>query len=183
MEIATVAAVAAVGQAVAGALPTHRQCSIQISNHCSSYALCNPRFHQVSGSSSSPFPPTIPAMSSGSGLFIKTPHAACGAVGVCTYDLEHNDTKRREEKLAVMYSVPYDFNLYSNWYAVGVLGARTPCDYDLYCQMYYKASRCFIRGKANGPALAHEGDRFTVLATMSDTYQPVMKVQINQTHK
>lgn len=40
---------------------------------------------------------------------------ATGSVGVITYQL-----KDRDSTLAVMWSVPFDYNLYSNWWGVKV---------------------------------------------------------------
>jgi len=84
----------------------------------------------------------------GNGVFAKTPHTARGAVGVVTYKLFI--PSGNVQTLAVMYSVPYDFNLYSNWFAVGVFGSTKSCDYDLYYDMYYNSSRHFMRVKGGG---------------------------------
>lgn len=135
---------------VACLIPTHRECAIQITNMCSRHTLCNPRISLFSGGCASPLPPTVGSSTTGSVLFTKTPHTAKGAVGVFTYDLRNNSTKNSYEKLAVMFSVPYDFNLYSNWYAVGIFGGEKKCDYNLYCEMYYHSEAGFVRGKASG---------------------------------
>ncbi|XP_040917647.1 DELTA-sagatoxin-Srs1a-like [Toxotes jaculatrix] len=157
---------------------THRQCSIEVQNKCAGYSLGNPRVHTVSGSCEKPLPPTLGPSESGSALFIKTPHTACGSVGVFTYDLLSESTRQYRGRVAVMFSVPYDFNLYSNWYAVGVFGLDMHCDKHLYEMMYYNAERGFVRGKAKGPSLTHKGNDVTIRATMSDSYQPVIKVQV-----
>lgn len=81
--------------------------------------------------------------------------------------------------MAVMFSVPYDFNLYSNWYGVGVLGLDAQCGKPLFEQMYNQVERGFVRGKAKGPSLTHKGTNVTVRATMSDSYQPIMKIQVS----
>uniref|UniRef100_A0A4W6ELC0 Actinoporin-like protein n=1 Tax=Lates calcarifer TaxID=8187 RepID=A0A4W6ELC0_LATCA len=86
--------------------------------------------------------------SSGRALFIQTPHTAQGAVGVFTYDLLNKSTNDSTEKMAVMFSVPYDFNLYSNWFAAGIFVKSRECNYDLYHQMYYDTGKIFTREKA-----------------------------------
>lgn len=134
--------------------------------------------HTVSGHCEAPLPPTLAPSDSGSALFSKTAGAACGAVGVFTYDLLNGSTKQYDGKLAVMFSNPYDFNLYSNWYAVGVFDLARPCDHELYKHMYNSAEKEFVRGKAKGAGLTHSSHRLTVRATMSDSYQPVLKVQV-----
>ncbi|XP_029015273.1 DELTA-actitoxin-Aeq1c-like [Betta splendens] len=160
-------------------IPTHRQCTIEIQNKCSVYVLCNPHVHTVSGSCEKPLAPTLSPSESGSALFIKTPHTACGSVGVFTYDLHNISADTFGGRIAVMFSVPYDFNFYSNWYGVGVFGLDRQCGKQLFEQMYNNAERGFVRGKAKGPSLTHKGSGVTVRATMSDSYQPVMKVQVS----
>ncbi|XP_059183620.1 DELTA-sagatoxin-Srs1a-like isoform X2 [Centropristis striata] len=156
---------------------THRQCSIEITNKCSQYTLCNPSYFTESGSCAEPLPYRIDSSSSGSGLFIKTPNAARGAVGVFTYDLINKSTDESTGKIAVMFSVPYDFNLHSNWYAVGIFGMWKECNYDLYYQMYYNNDSTFVRSKA-GHGIKHSDKGVTIMATMSDTHQPEMKVEV-----
>ncbi|KAM9392994.1 DELTA-sagatoxin-Srs1a-like [Pholidichthys leucotaenia] len=158
--------------------PANRQCSIEIQNKTSMFTLSNPQIHSVSGACQSPLPPTISPLENGSALFTKTAHAACGAVGVFTYDLQQEPTKQNSGRVAVMFSVPYDFNLYSNWYAIGVFGMDKHCDQQLFDEMYKKSEKGFVRGKAKGPSLTYKGGWVTVMATMSDSCQPVLKVQI-----
>ncbi|XP_035510863.1 DELTA-sagatoxin-Srs1a-like [Morone saxatilis] len=173
-------AFAAVGavSSVAPLIPTHRQCKVEIANGCSTYTLSNVSVYTKSGSGC--VPPTIASGASGNGLFTKTQGAARGAVGVFTYDLLNTRTKNISEKIAVMYSVPYDFNLYSNWYALGIFPNYKECDYDLYCKMYYENDKTFVRGKAKGPSLTYKGHHVTIRATMSDSFQPIMMVQVSE---
>ncbi|XP_059204104.1 DELTA-sagatoxin-Srs1a-like [Centropristis striata] len=162
---------------VGDVIPTHRQCSIEITNKCSQYTLCNPSYFTESGSCAKPLPDRIDSESSGSGLFIKTPNTARGAVGVFTYDLINKSTNKSTGKIAVMFSVPYDFNFHANWYAVGIFGMFKECNYDLYYQMYNDTDSTFVRSKA-GHGIKHSHKGFTFTATMSDTYQPEMKVEV-----
>ncbi|KAG8006706.1 Bryoporin [Nibea albiflora] len=167
-----------VGVEVAGLLPTHRQCSVEVTNKCSNYDLCDPGVYSESGFCVETLPLTLDPSSSGNALFTKTPHTARGAVGVFTYDLHDKSTKESTEKIAVMFSVPYDYNLYSNWYAVGIFDKSTECNHDLYHQMYNNNGTSFVRGKASGPCLKHKKNRVTIVASMSDSHQPVMKVEV-----
>ncbi|XP_026202360.1 bryoporin-like [Anabas testudineus] len=162
-------------------IPTHRQCTVELQNKCSVYTLCNPHVHTISGRCDKPLPPSLSPSESGSALFIKTPHTACGSVGVFTYDLHNESADKSEGRIAVMFSVPYDFNFYSNWYAVGVFGLDKQCGKHLFEEMYNYTERGFVRGKAKGPSLTHKGGVVTVRATMSDSYQPVLKVQVCNT--
>uniref|UniRef100_A0A3Q0T3Y0 DELTA-sagatoxin-Srs1a n=1 Tax=Amphilophus citrinellus TaxID=61819 RepID=A0A3Q0T3Y0_AMPCI len=155
-------------------VPTHRQCNIEIQNKSTMFTL----MHIVSGSCSSPLPPTLSPYENGNALFIKKPHTACGAVAVFTYELQHVSTLQFSGRVAVMFSVPYDFNFYSNWYAVGVFDMDKACDQHLFDEMYNKSEQRFVRGKAKGPSLAYRGSYVSIRATMSDSYQPVLKVAI-----
>uniref|UniRef100_A0A672FE88 Actinoporin-like protein n=1 Tax=Salarias fasciatus TaxID=181472 RepID=A0A672FE88_SALFA len=180
--VAIAGLVTAVGQAIGQIAPTHRQCFIIITNGCSSFSLSNPRWYMDSGSCASPFPPTIRSNALESAVFIKTPNTARGAVGVVTYDLLNNDNKQSREKIAIMFSNPYDFNLYSNWYAVGIFHKSKECDEHLYHEMYNETSDSFIRSKPDGRVLSYRGKEVTIKATMSDAYQPVMKVELSETN-
>nr|XP_020476905.1 DELTA-sagatoxin-Srs1a-like [Monopterus albus] len=151
---------------------------IKIQNECSDYVLCNPRVYTYSGNYNKPLPATIGPSKSGGALFTKTPNTACGSVGVFTYDLQNKSTKRCSRKVAVMFSNPYDFNLYSNWFAVGVFNKNKKCDYDLYSEMYYNEEKGFVRGEARNHALTYTSDVVNIIATMSDSYKPVIKVQL-----
>ncbi|XP_053195019.1 DELTA-thalatoxin-Avl1a-like [Scomber japonicus] len=162
---------------VIGAVAPTRQCSIEIRNETKDFSLCNPRMHIVSGHCAIPLPPFIDPSKSDMAQFVKTPHSARGSVGVFTYDLLKKVADQPAEKIAVMFSVPYDFNMYSNWYAVGIFDKSKECNDNLYYEMYNNTHQSFVRDKANS-CLTHKGDHVTVTATMSDSYQPVIKLQV-----
>lgn len=77
-----------------------------------------------------------------------------------------------------MVSNPYDFNLFSNWFAVVVFDMNKTCAYNLYKEMYYSSQRGFVRGQAKEFSLTFKGEPVTIRATMSDSYTPVIKVQV-----
>ena len=56
---------------------------------------------------------------------------ARGAVGVLTYYIPDID-----KTLAVMYSVPFDYNWYSNWFDVWLYSGKRRANYNLWYQMY-----------------------------------------------
>ena len=62
----------------------------------------------------------------------KTSYAARGAVGVMTYYIP-----KIHRTLAVMFSVPYDYNWYSNWWNVELNYGEHKADYNMYYGMYY----------------------------------------------
>ncbi|XP_038138043.1 DELTA-sagatoxin-Srs1a-like [Cyprinodon tularosa] len=159
-------------------LSTHCQCTVEIQNKTSSVILSEPLIHLFSGNCESPLPPTLRPSESGTALFIKKTHAACGSVAVFTYDIVQASTKHNQGRLAVMFSNPYDFNMYSNWYAIGAFSKDKRCDEELYKEMYYGQQLGFVRGKVKGPSLTNKVGRLTIRASMSDSYQPVLKVEL-----
>ncbi|KAG7272456.1 hypothetical protein CRUP_031383 [Coryphaenoides rupestris] len=98
------------------------------------------------------------------------PRRGTGAVGVLTYNLFNYNANDYSHVLAVMFSVPYDRNLYSNWYAVGIFHRGTECDHDLYEAMYNGSEERFARAKADGLQRVVPGATLVVVsATMSDS--------------
>ncbi|XP_041812436.1 DELTA-actitoxin-Ucs1a-like [Chelmon rostratus] len=172
-----------VSSAIAKAAPTHRQCGIEISNDCSAYTLCNPRMYTSSGRCTVPLPVKINPSSTGNALFTKTPYTARGTVGIFTYDLLNNSTNAATEQIGVMFKVPFDLNLKSNVYAVGVFDISKECIRDLYREMSKTQDAAFVRGKAKGPVLTHKGQSIAIVATMSNCYEPVIKVQVSEEKK
>lgn len=57
---------------------------------------------------------------------------ATGAVGVLTYYM-----KDVNKTLGVLFSVPFDYNLYSNWWDAKVYKGKKMADNDMYKDLYY----------------------------------------------
>lgn len=137
------------------------------------------RVFTESGQCEVPLPPVLGPCSTASALFNKTTGAATGAVGVFTYDLFNAAVNDYSHVVAVMYSVPYDRNLYSNWFAVGIFARGNNCDYDLYDIMYNGSENNFVRAQADGSCISYQGDFVTVSASMSDSGEAVLKVNVS----
>jgi len=58
-----------------------------------------------------------------------------GAVGVLTYYIPD-----MEITLAVLFSIPHDYNLYSNWWNVKLYSGQKRADYNMYYDLYYYAN-------------------------------------------
>lgn len=111
--------------------------------------------------------------------FSKSGGKASGAVGVLTYDLFWRNSNNAKEKLAIMFSVPYDYNMYKNWFAIGIFPQSKECNEDLYKNMYYdKEQNGFKRLEANGCDLTFEGKTLDIKATMSPLGRSIMKVEV-----
>lgn len=160
-----------------------RSCQIEIENQCANYTFGNPRMFIKSGFCATSLPPTVAPGATGIAEFRKKSDTATGCVGVFTYDLQNKDTKQAAEKIGVLFSAPYDRNLYHNLYAVGVFAQSTHCDNDLYNLMYYGNDTRLSRQQADGSPLFYKGVHITIKGTMSDTQEPVIKVQVSQNRK
>ncbi|KAG9331986.1 hypothetical protein JZ751_016262, partial [Albula glossodonta] len=84
-----------------------RSVTIHLINHSNSHILVHP---------SDPPQPTVQSGETVKCSFNKTAGAARGAVGVMTYDIT-NSSNEVFQRLAIMFSVPYDYNLYENYFA------------------------------------------------------------------
>ncbi|XP_030592517.1 bryoporin-like isoform X2 [Archocentrus centrarchus] len=155
-----------------------RQCTVYITNNSTDYTLRSPSVHLLSGGCQTPLPAALRPSESGSVLFSKTALTARGSVGVFTYNLYNEPANQAEKKVAVMFSVPFDYNLYSNWYAVGVFDSTMQCDNNLFQNMYREGERAFTRGKAGHCLTYIDNQTVTIKATMTDTCQPTLTVDI-----
>uniref|UniRef100_A0A3B3Z739 DELTA-sagatoxin-Srs1a n=1 Tax=Periophthalmus magnuspinnatus TaxID=409849 RepID=A0A3B3Z739_9GOBI len=156
----------------------HRSCSVEINNNSGCFTLTNPRVFTESGHCEVPPPPMVGPCSMGSAMFNKTTGAATGAVGVFTYDLFNTNYNECSKVLAVMFSVPYDRNLYSNWCAVGVFERGTECDYNLYDTMYNNSDNNFVRGQGDGSSVTYEGEILMASASMSENGEAFSSEQL-----
>uniref|UniRef100_A0A3B4H6S0 Uncharacterized protein n=1 Tax=Pundamilia nyererei TaxID=303518 RepID=A0A3B4H6S0_9CICH len=142
-----------------------QQSGVYITNKSDRYTLRNPCLYLVSGRCQIPLPTKLGPSESGNTLFSGV--TGRGSVGVFTYDLYDPTTDGADKKIAVMFSVPLDHRLFSNWCAVGVFDKNTNCDNALYRKMYYHNERGFVRGKADGHDLTQTFGDVTVEHSMT----------------
>lgn len=125
------------------------------------------RVYIESGICHATLPCTLRPNVDGTGGFTKTPSTACGAVGVFTYDLLHIESKTRDKKVSVMFSVPFDDVAYTDLYAVGVCNKDDYlCDDILFKQMYRGEATWFSRD-TSGKDLTWNASDIAIKATMS----------------
>ncbi|CAL8282033.1 unnamed protein product [Merluccius merluccius] len=165
--------------AVAATLTSRRNVTIEITNLTQAYCLANPKVFLDKGNTYIPPQPTVRPLKTEVCNFSKSGGSASGTVGVLTYDLYHRDTKSGVDKAAIMFSVPYDYNMYKNWFAVGVYAEGTEVDEALYKDMYYaKEQKCFVRSEANGSGITFSGEKLDVKASMSPMGRAIMKIEV-----
>ncbi|XP_071770904.1 DELTA-stichotoxin-Hcr4a-like [Centroberyx gerrardi] len=166
-------------EAVAANLSSRRNVTIEISNLTNNYCLLNPKVFLDSGNTHIPPQPTVRPLKTEVCNFSKTSAKASGAVGVLTYDLFERSRNDYIETLAIMFSVPYDFNLYKNWFGVGIHSKGKECNEALFKEMYYnKTQEGFVRLEANGSGITHDGSYLDIKATMSPMGRAIMKVEV-----
>lgn len=132
-----------------------------------------------SGFCKHPPQPTVRSNLSEVCSFIKDANTATGAVGLLTYDLFHKQSRVCSQRMAIMFSVPYDRNLYKNQLAVGLFDKSQACDKTLYSQMYEgKDLNNFSRGEESGSGLKHSTNYVDLRATMSTNGKAIVKVEL-----
>ncbi|CAL1600128.1 unnamed protein product [Knipowitschia caucasica] len=166
-------------EAVAAALSSRRSVTIEITNLSGNYCLINPKVYLEKGSIPVPPQPTVRPLKTEVCNFSKDSGRASGAVGVLTYDLFEQKRHDFIETVAIMFSVPYDGNMYKNWFALGIYPKGTECNEALYKKMYYdKEPQGFVRMEAVGSGITFEGSYLDVKTTMSPLGRAIMKVEI-----
>ncbi|CAL9693612.1 unnamed protein product [Knipowitschia caucasica] len=159
-------------------LPKDRECSVEISNQCSSYILRNPSVFNDTGVCKTPLTLSIKPSSCGEGLFTKSPYGLRGAAGVLTYNLYDPDTNQYLGKMAALYKVPFDLNLKSIVFAIGFFEMDTKCDKRLFESMFSKTEDTFVRAKANGSSIEFESELVDISASMSNSGKAVLKIEV-----
>ncbi|KAM4535383.1 uncharacterized protein V3H82_025158 [Fundulus diaphanus] len=166
-------------EAVSATLTTNRNCTIEITNISGNYCLINPKVYMTSGFSYHPPQPTVRTQKTEVCSFTKDDNTATGAVGLLTYDLFHMQSRVCSERMAIMFCVPFDRNIYTNRLAVGVVENSRACDKHLYDQMYDgKDLGNFARSEANGCGLEYKAPYVDLRATMSTTGKAIVKVEL-----
>ncbi|XP_066529090.1 DELTA-actitoxin-Afr1c-like isoform X2 [Hoplias malabaricus] len=162
---------------ISASIKTMRNVTIQITNNSKKYTLANPRTHTTSGYCYHTPQPTIPPNYHEVCSFSKTANVACGAVGVLTYQIL---TEKEEYigELSIMFSVPFNYNHYTNWFALGIFKHNVPCDDALFYQMYYEGGP-FQRQKGTGCCMSYSDKQSVVKGTMSPQGKAVMKLEFS----
>uniref|UniRef100_A0A3P9III1 Actinoporin-like protein n=1 Tax=Oryzias latipes TaxID=8090 RepID=A0A3P9III1_ORYLA len=161
-------------EAIAADVNSGRSVIVEITN------LTNNYYSFFCTMSYNPPQPSVHPLKTEVCTFTKSSASATGSVGVLTYELFERTQKDHIETLAIMFSVPWDYNLYKNWFAVGIHKKGRNCDKDLFKQMYYEkeCEHGFIRAEATGSGINYVGDYLDIKATMCPMGNAIMKVEV-----
>nr|P58691.2 RecName: Full=DELTA-stichotoxin-Hcr4a; Short=DELTA-SHTX-Hcr4a; AltName: Full=Cytolysin RTX-A [Heteractis crispa] len=93
-----------------------------------------------------------------------------GAVGALAYYMSNGNT------LGVMFSVPFDYNLYSNWWDVKVYSGKRRADQAMYEDLYYSNP---YRGD-NGWHQKNLGYGLKMKGIMTSAGEAIMEIRISR---
>nr|XP_014427498.1 DELTA-thalatoxin-Avl1a-like [Pelodiscus sinensis] len=169
---------------VVGNLNFGRCVGIEIFNNTENVTLENPRTYCKSGNVWMEPTPEIPPGGSGSSVFVKKGRTACGSVGVLSYE-------SNIFTLAIMFSNPFNYNLYNIEFALQLCSGRQQFDSmeRLYSYMHgggppyqcHSFRKAVLRGWNPGE-LRVRNQEIEVKATMTSNYKSYIRVQIEQTN-
>lgn len=160
-------------------LTTNRNCTIEITNLSNNFCLINPKVYMNSGYTFNPPQPTVRTTKTEVCSFTKKEDAASGSVGVLTYELFDMQNRHCNELIAIMFSVPFDYNFYKNWFGVGIFEHTRKCDEDLYKHMYYQDDPAnFVRTESKGSGVEFKGRVAELRANMSNVGRAIIKLEV-----
>ncbi|XP_028311169.1 actinoporin-like protein [Gouania willdenowi] len=168
-------------EALAADVDRKRSVVIEIKNVTNNYCLMNPKVFLDSGETYNPPSPTVCPLKTEVCIFTKSSGKATGCVGVMTYDIFEKSRNDLVGTLGLMFSVPWDYNLYKNWVAVGVFKIGSNCDEALYKVMYYEKDQKghgFTREEATGSGFTYQGQGLNIMAVMSPMAKATMRVEM-----
>lgn len=161
-------------QSVSSAL---RSLIIHLSNR-TSCILINPQIYTFSGYCYVPPQPTVGKGVTEVCAFGHKKGTDCGSVGVLTYDITEDLKKEAVKRLAIMFSVPFDYASFENWFALGLFDTTQSCDRPLYELMYYHIEQNFKRACSSGSEVSFKDEKFKLRGTMSPVAKAEMKVEL-----
>ncbi|XP_048409422.1 DELTA-sagatoxin-Srs1a-like [Stegostoma tigrinum] len=113
---------------------------VEIVNNCENQLFTSPACYIYSGYIYNLPTPLIHPGKKGDALFVKTSGTARGSVGVLTYAFGYT-------QFSLLFSNPFDYNLYSTVFALYIPNEPEMTDEKLYYKLYYELepSSCFAR--------------------------------------
>jgi hypothetical protein len=158
------------------ALPLERTCAIGIKNF-TDHELIHPSFYTYSGKIVAYNHRGEPKHDVGIAAE-KSSGAAVGTVAVASYQI-----KNTNKRIALMWSVPFDWNLYSSWFKGAIIKADQDTNYDLYEDMYYNyhnitSGDCNQSGKYG--SWQGKDNEFKVSGNMTDGSNAEMTMELHK---
>ena len=104
----------------------------------------------------------------------KVGHTACGTCGSVSWQI-------KDRRVVVMWSVPYDHNIYDNWLAVGITKPGvTDHDRNWFDIMYYKNDGWFKRGcfGQHCDPITFADSEFIVTGTMGSAHKTTVVIVV-----
>lgn len=95
---------------------------------------------------------------------------ATGVVGVLAYYIPSKD-----KTLAVMWSVPFDYNLYQNWWNIHLYNGNKKADYGMYTDLYND----IYPFKANGWHKKDLGSGLKSRGSMSNSGAATLEIHVS----
>nr|AXS67878.1 coluporin-6 [Colubraria reticulata] len=143
------------------------------------YPLISPFVYHKDGYSDSTKLTIQPGMKE---VFItrKTSYLLAGTTGVVSWLVE--GAKRR---LVLLWAIPYDRVSYRNWMALGLTpkGITIPEDGSMtYRNMYFHSSNSQLKFTRDKTSVIHRDADFTIIGTLTEGPNAVMKVVFSPTH-
>ncbi|KAG9268252.1 DELTA-thalatoxin-Avl1a-like [Astyanax mexicanus] len=155
---------------------TDRNVTIKITNSSCKYTLKHPRTYTYSGYCNEPPELTIIENAKKTCSFTKTTASIYGSAGVLTYQILTKENLCIGQ-LAIMFSVPYNFGVYENWFALGIFEPDVLCDENLYHRMYNERGP-FTRTNGTGCSIDYSKNTVLVVGTMSPQSKSVILVEL-----
>jgi len=99
---------------------------------------------------------------------------ATGVAGTVSWKIENGDCA------VVMFSLPFDFNLYSNWLSVGIMKESEVKGHPLFDKMYSGKESNFTRGQfySNPKPIEFKNGSYKIVGEMGTTHEAKIKIQI-----
>lgn len=138
------------------------------------------RVYLDNGEIYNPPQPSVRPMMTECCTFTKSSSSPTGACGVLMYDIIGRLNTGATESLAIMFSVPWDYNLFKNWFALGIYKQERSCDGELFKEMYKgeEQNHDFVRAEAVGSGINYVGANHDIKATMTSLGKAIMKVEV-----
>ncbi|XP_067863904.1 DELTA-thalatoxin-Avl1a-like isoform X2 [Heptranchias perlo] len=154
---------------------SERTVEVQIENNSKDKILTEAATYNYSGHVYNPAPPIISPGGKGDATFVKTKGAARGSVGILTYRFGDN-------QFSLMFSNPYDYNLYSIVFALYIPDRPVITDKSLYKKMYSQLTPKINFAKEvlspRSETISVSGGGLIVSATMSNEAHSIIKVDV-----